>query len=84
MAFDVHELLREGGDVDALLRELSGKQVVTCVEVGCGIVPVDAGERAWRELVGRTLAELAAEADQVVRMVCGIPLTLRQAPDRKA
>jgi adenosylcobinamide kinase/adenosylcobinamide-phosphate guanylyltransferase len=77
MAFDVHELLREGGDVDALLRELSGKQVVTCAEVGCGIVPVDAGERVWREQVGELCQALAARADTVVRMVCGIPVVLK-------
>lgn len=81
---DLEELLRYGPLDPAERLLLARKQVICCCEVGQGVVPVDAGERAWRELVGRTLAELAAEADQVVRMVCGIPLTLRQAPDRKA
>lgn len=56
---------------------LADKSVVTCCEIGNGIVPVDAGERAWRERVGRTLNILAEQADSVVRMVCGIPVTLK-------
>ena len=76
-AFDVHERLRNGEKPAALLDELSAKAVVTCAEVGNGIVPLDPGERAWREQVGRTLNILSERADSVVRMVCGIPVTLK-------
>lgn len=76
-AFDVHELAREGESADALADMLAGKRVVTCAEVGSGIVPLDAGERAWRERVGRLSGELAQRADTVVRMVCGIPVALK-------
>lgn len=46
--------------------------VVICDEVGCGVVPVDAFERAWRENVGRVCCCFAKEAQQVIRVVCGI------------
>ena len=77
MAFDVHERLRGGEDAAALIGELSAKAVVTCAEVGNGIVPLDPGERAWREQVGRLSCALAERADTVVRMVCGIPVPLK-------
>lgn len=49
-----------------------GELVVICDEVGCGLVPVDAFERAWREKVGRVCCYFAGEARQVIRVVCGI------------
>lgn len=60
-----------------LLEQLAAKAIVTCSEVGAGIVPLDAQERAWREAVGRMSCELASQADVVVRMVCGIPVVLK-------
>lgn len=75
---DLHVLLRETPAVDdRLFAELLAKEVVVCNEVGCGVVPMDPGERAWRDLVGRTCARLAARADRVVRLCCGIPLCIK-------
>ncbi len=56
-----------------LLAEKKGRQlVVICDEVGCGLVPMDSFERAWREKVGRVCCYFAGEAQQVIRVVCGI------------
>ena len=41
-------------------------------EVGSGVVPLDPEERAWREAVGRVGCRIAAEADEVYRVVAGI------------
>lgn len=49
-------------------RELS----LICDEVGCGLVPVDAFEREYREAVGRICTVFAQRADRVDRVVCGI------------
>ncbi|MCM1567914.1 MAG: bifunctional adenosylcobinamide kinase/adenosylcobinamide-phosphate guanylyltransferase [Roseburia sp.] len=46
--------------------------IIICDEVGSGLVPMDAFERAYREQVGRVGAYLAAQAKQVIRVVCGI------------
>lgn len=46
--------------------------VIICDEVGSGLVPVDAFERAYREQVGRVGGYLAGQAEQVIRVVCGI------------
>ena len=50
---------------------------VICDEVGCGVVPVNAEERFWRDAVGRAGCRAAAEADSVVRIVCGIAIPLK-------
>ena len=77
VVFDAQELVRDIGDQDAaydeLVDRLAGKSVVICTEVGAGIVPLDKGERFFRERAGRLAAMLATRADAVVYMVCGIP-----------
>lgn len=75
---DLHVFLKECEDVDdTLLENLLRKKVVICNEVGCGVVPMDAAERAWRDRVGRTCARLAARAERVVRLCCGIPIVIK-------
>ena len=78
----VRRQLEEGKDpleeVQALLAEKDGETlVVTADEVGCGIVPTDAFERAYREAAGRVNCLLAERADQVIRMVCGIGVRIK-------
>ncbi len=51
--------------------------VVICDEVGCGVVPLDRDERAWRELVGRICCELAEQAAAVYRVGCGMGVRLK-------
>lgn len=51
--------------------------VVMIDEVGSGVVPIDAGERAWRERAGRLGCLLAERADTVVRLVCGLPQVIK-------
>lgn len=46
--------------------------VIISNEVGCGLVPIDEGERSYRECVGRVNCFLAQQAEQVIRVVCGI------------
>ena len=81
MAFDVHELVKSKDDVPRLARELAARAVVTCAEVGNGVVPLSPDERAWRDAVGVLARELAQRADAVVRVVCGVPLVLKDASE---
>lgn len=46
--------------------------IVISDEIGSGIVPIDGFEREYRERTGRILVRLAEQADEVVRVVCGI------------
>ncbi len=46
-------------------------------ELGCGVVPIEKEDRLWRETVGRICTCLASEADEVVRVVCGVGMRLK-------
>ena len=46
--------------------------IVISDEIGNGIVPIDSFEREYRERTGRILVKLAEQADEVVRVICGI------------
>lgn len=76
-ACDVHELAAEREDIEALADELARYDAVTAAEVGGGVVPLDPGERAARERAGRLACLLAARAEAVVRVFCGIPKTIK-------
>ena len=77
MVWDVQELAREREDLDVLADELARHDVVIATETGGGVVPTDAQERAARERAGRLSCLLAARADAVVRVLCGIPKVIR-------
>ena len=78
-AFEVQELLREKANMDvaALAEKLSGYQAITQTEVGAGVIPLSASDREWRERAGRLACLLASRADIVVRMVCGVPIIVK-------
>ena len=54
-----------------------GAVVVVSDEVGLGIVPMHAGARAYRDLVGIAHQRLAAMADEAYLLVAGLPVTLK-------
>jgi adenosylcobinamide kinase/adenosylcobinamide-phosphate guanylyltransferase len=65
---------------DLLTQAAGGHQgAVICVtnEVGMGIVPDNPAARLYRDLVGRCNRMLAAAADEVYLVSCGIPLQLK-------
>ena len=62
--------------IDTVLEKNSGILLV-CDEVGCGLVPVDAFEREYREAVGRICTAFADRADRVDRVVCGIGMRIK-------
>ena len=51
--------------------------IIVCREVGCGIVPMDAFEREYRETVGRVCTELAAMSEEVHRVLCGVGTVIK-------
>ena len=63
---EVQALAAEAEDLEKLAEELSAYDIVMATEVGGGVVPMDAGERAAREAAGRLACLLAARAGCVV------------------
>lgn len=76
--WDVQKLAGGASDLEALANELAQYEVVIATEVGGGVVPADAGERAAREAAGRLSCLLAQRADRVVRVFCGLPIVLKE------
>ena len=75
---DVQELAAGANDLGQLADELAASyDIILATEVGGGVVPMDAGQRAAREAAGRLACLLAARADCVVQMFCGIPTVLK-------
>jgi len=54
-----------------------GPVVVVSDEIGLGMVPMHAGSRTYRDLVGLVHQRFAAVADEVHVVVAGLPLTLK-------
>ena len=75
--FDVQTLAAAASDLEKLADELAAYDVVIATEIGGGIVPMDAGERTAREAAGRLACLLAARADCVVELFCGLPTVLK-------
>lgn len=81
---DFHTLARdavdEGVDAGEFARafiEENPDAVVVANEVGMGVVPQTARERAWREAAGRALCLVAQKSESVTRVCCGIPYRLK-------
>ena len=55
-----------------VMRQARPDRVIVTDEIGGGIVPTDPMERTWREETGRVCCRLAAEAEQVWRVNCGL------------
>ena len=53
------------------LPQIKGK-IIICDDISCGVVPIDQETRQWRETVGRCLALLSKNADEVIRVFCEI------------
>lgn len=71
----IREALKNGEDPGEKLRETletCPDAVVISELIGCGIVPLSPEEREFREVVGRCQIRLAKEAEEVVRVICGI------------
>ena len=75
---DVQELAADAPELDKLADRLAAEyEVILATEVGGGVVPMEAQQRAAREAAGRLACLLAARADCVVQMFCGIPTVLK-------
>jgi adenosylcobinamide kinase/adenosylcobinamide-phosphate guanylyltransferase len=74
----------DGPLADALeaIARRAGPVIVVSDELGLGMVPMDAGARAFRDLVGLAHQRIAAVADEVLFVVAGLALTLKAPAPR--
>ncbi len=57
--------------LETYLEKLRDK-IIIFDDISQGIVSMNPVERAWREAVGRSMTYLGKEADEVIRVFCGI------------
>lgn len=82
--FHFHEYIRRslevGDDLSTLVDQLLENNpdiIIVTNEIGYGLVPVDSFERKYRETTGRICEQLASEASEVHRVVCGIGTVIK-------
>lgn len=67
-------------EIDELIasyKKHTGKWVIVSNEVGLGLVPAYALGRYYRDALGRANQKIAQNADRVILMVAGIPMTVK-------
>lgn len=51
--------------------------ILICQDIFCGVVPMGADMRTWREMTGRLCAYLSEQAQSVSRIFCGLEQKLK-------
>jgi len=72
--------IRAGIDPIAYIEAHSGDfmgKIIICDDVSCGVVPMDRELRKWREALGRCMGLFTRQADEVIRVFCGIGMKLK-------
>lgn len=52
-------------------------RIVICDDITGGVVPIEREVRRWRESAGRSMALLAKNSDEIIRVFCGIGVRVK-------
>ena len=77
----VKRALEDQVDLGPLVSQLAERNPGICIitnELGSGVVPVEQFNRAYRDELGRLCSEIAQEADDVYRVICGIGVIIKR------
>lgn len=82
LLYHFHEYIRrlmEAGLTFSLekLQKENPEIILVTNELGYGVVPMDRFDRAYREKTGRICCQIAREASQVHRVICGIGTVIK-------
>lgn len=76
----IYNMLKDNKDpvkeIDIFLQD-NPEVIFICDEIGCGIVPLDAFERSYRDVTGKICCYLAQKATKVHRVICGIGTVIK-------
>lgn len=79
MQSDTKVLQQESAALLHAVRSATGTVILVSNEVGCGIVPTNELARRFTDEAGSLHQRLAQACDQVVWMVAGLPLTVKDS-----
>lgn len=74
---DTEKIFKEIGELIQAIKAANCPVVLVSNEIGTGIVPENQLARQFRDLVGTANQAVAAQADRVIWMVAGIPVTIK-------
>lgn len=72
--------VRQGTDAVVFFEEQKDawkESILICRDISGGVVPIEAELRAWRQMNGRLCQYLAANAENVSRIYCGLEQKLK-------
>jgi len=72
------EVAAEMEELIACMKNTRADFIIVTNEVGLGIVPADRVSRLYRDLLGRANQMLAKSADEVLLLVAGIPVVIKE------
>jgi adenosyl cobinamide kinase/adenosyl cobinamide phosphate guanylyltransferase len=78
----IYRMLQDGKDINEVVNQILQRNpniVIVVDELGCGIIPMEAFDRNYREITGRICCRLAENAKEVHRVICGIGMVLKHA-----
>ena len=78
--YKLEEFTREHPDPVAFFKagqDAWEDSILICEDIFCGVVPLDPGDRAWRQKTGRLCQYLSGEASRVSRIFCGLEHRLK-------
>ncbi|MCF8057627.1 MAG: bifunctional adenosylcobinamide kinase/adenosylcobinamide-phosphate guanylyltransferase [Desulfocapsa sp.] len=75
--FDEDDMLVKAENLVLSAAAFQGTLICVSNEVGLGVVPDNVSARRYRDLVGRCNRVVAAAADEVIFISCGLPLFLK-------
>lgn len=76
----IRRMLEQGMDAWGAVEAIVSRHpdvIFLCDEIGNGIVPMEQFQREYREAVGRICVRLAAQAERVERVICGMGQRLK-------
>lgn len=68
-------------DIESFIGNLISENpdiVIVSDEIGSGIVPIDKGQRDYRDAYGKVMCKIAQNACRVTRVICGIGQVIKE------
>ena len=78
--YGIEEFTRSHSDPIGYFKTHKGQwsdSILICQDIFCGVVPMGAENRTWRQRTGRLAQYLSKEAQQVSRIFCGLEQRLK-------